>query len=320
MIPLTICRAEMVRSSGLGNRLFPWARCKIFSHVNNCPMVAPNWFFFRIRPFFRGGFEYATAFRKVLVYDNFEPGKEDLVGIKSEWIKYFKPRWNESELLSPFFEKQVLPRGQIIFSGNERFFGDLVPYQKHLIQWLREITKQKYLKLDETSPKLLPIVLNIRRGKDFIDARTKSDFITKGGVRTPLTWFAKTLKMVRDVLGKVEDAFIISDGTANDLLPVLSLPNTHHLKSPAAITDLINLTRANILLGSGGSSYSAWGSFLGRMPTFSIKGQSLNWFKISSDIQTHYVGEIDLDNEEESYKILESALLKQKNPMDVLVR
>jgi hypothetical protein len=35
-----------------------------------------------------------------------------------------------------------------------------------------------------------------------------------------------------------------------------------------------------VLIGSGGSSFSAWASFLSRAATISHTGQSLQWFKL----------------------------------------
>jgi hypothetical protein len=52
------------------------------------------------------------------------------------------------------------------------------------------------------------------------------------------------------------------------------------------------LSKAKILIASGGSSFSAWASFLGQMPTISHPGQSLSWFKINNR-NGYYVGEFN---------------------------
>jgi hypothetical protein len=52
------------------------------------------------------------------------------------------------------------------------------------------------------------------------------------------------------------------------------------------------LARSQVLIGSGGSSFSAWASFLGEMPTVSHPGQSLLWFKARLR-KGQFVGELD---------------------------
>jgi hypothetical protein len=60
------------------------------------------------------------------------------------------------------------------------------------------------------------------------------------------------------------------------------------LETPCAMTDLFALSKCRFLLGSGGSSFSAWASFIEKIPT-TIEGQSLNWFKLSKNSTDHWV-------------------------------
>jgi hypothetical protein len=130
---------------------------------------------------------------------------------------------------------------------------------------------------------LPPIALNIRRGKDFHDPKDPGEFVSSGSLRTPLKWFRMTLQRVRRLVGSEIGAFVVSDGDEADLNPVLSLPNTVHIKTTTALADLLLISRARFLIASGGSAFSAWGAFLSEAPTLCIPGQSFTWFGLSAD-------------------------------------
>jgi hypothetical protein len=100
------------------------------------------------------------------------------------------------------------------------------------------------------------------------------------------------LKAVREVVGFNAPALVVSDGTPGDLRQLLAIDGVSLVRPGCAISDLLTLAKARVLIGSGGSSFSAWASFLGGMPTISHPGQSLNWFRLAVD-KGAYVGEFD---------------------------
>lgn len=55
-------------SMGLGNRLFPWARCVLFRKFHNIPMVDPIWFRPAIGQLFRGGWTTKAILGKLLLW------------------------------------------------------------------------------------------------------------------------------------------------------------------------------------------------------------------------------------------------------------
>ena len=57
--------------------------------------------------------------------------------------------------------------------------------------------------------------------------------------------------------------------------------------------NLVLLSDAKVILGSGGSSFTAWGSFLSKAITITIPGQSLQWFKVSNNLEKHLVTTYD---------------------------
>ena len=84
----------------------------------------------------------------------------------------------------------------------------------------------------------------------------------------------------------------MSDGQPHELRELLDEPGVELVTPASPISDMLLLSRAEVLIGSGGSSFSAWASFLGGMPTVSHPGQSLRWF-LKTINPTQFVGELD---------------------------
>lgn len=76
------CDAVFERGFGLGNRLFPWARARIFASANGVPMLAPRWVSPRIRPLFRGEAQARAFPRQVLLIGQLKPRPGDVTGLK----------------------------------------------------------------------------------------------------------------------------------------------------------------------------------------------------------------------------------------------
>lgn len=122
-----------------------------------------------------------------------------------------------------------------------------------------------------------PIALNVRLGGDFPPPPDSEEYELLGPVRTPIWWFVSVLRHLRRVAGGPIPAVCVSNGTAADLELLLREPAVT-LATPAAASDLMTLSRARVLIASGGSSFSAWGSFLSSAHTVTFPGQDLKWF------------------------------------------
>jgi len=56
--------------------------------------------------------------------------------------------------------------------------------------------------------------------------------------------------------------------------------NVRRCKTRFALEDLLTLARAKVIIGSGGSSFTAWGAFLAQAHVITVQGQSLTWFNL----------------------------------------
>jgi hypothetical protein len=278
MTSTVYCDAQFARGAGLGTRLFPWARCKVFAARHHLPMLAPRWVQLRVGPLLRGGIQLQAYHRQILLMGQFR--RNGYVGGLDRARLRSAPRIDEPEQLNDASSRSNGHDGPVVmtFKGYGNLFADLEGEQEFLLQALRDETQPKWVSLADRHA--APIGVNVRCGNDFREARSESDFMTMGAVKTPVPWFVTALQAVRDAAGSAVPAVLVSDGTPEQLKDLLAMPNVHFARPGCAISDLLTLAHARVLIGSGGSSFSAWASFLSRATTFSHTGQSLQWFKI----------------------------------------
>ena len=122
----------------------------------------------------------------------------------------------------------------------------------------------------------------MRCGNDFPSAPPGARRLPPG-TKTPVPWFRDVLRLVRAGAAGVPPAFVVSDGTPEQLRPLLEEPSVTLVRPGTALSDLLTLARARVLLASGSSSFSAWGAYLGRMPTASHPGQPFSEWRLDGD-------------------------------------
>jgi hypothetical protein len=268
---------KFVRQSGIGNRLFPWARAYLFAKAHGAKLIWPNWEHFRVGALFKGGVRWRDFPGKIYLFGNFTPDHTYVSGLRKRIILRTGQKLAELDPLQYNSSSSQI----IVFDGLRNLFTDLAGSQLILKNALMSIASPAVMSGVQIS--LPPIALNIRRGKDFRDPQDPGEFVTSGGLRTPLNWFRMTLQRIRRLVGSEIGAFVISDGDEADLNSVLSLPNTVHIKTTTALADLLLISQARLLIASGGSAFSAWGAFLSEAPTLCVPGQSFTWFGLSAD-------------------------------------
>lgn len=285
------CQAVLPRA-GLGNRLFPWARCRVFAHLNNVRMIAPVWTQLKVGHFLRGEADSR-------VYHNlFRRRRGDAGRVLGASVRLGAARLPEPEDLKLADGAHAVSRGVYLFCGEEEQFRKLNGWDRFLREELRAITKRRWLKRAAETPDA-PIAIHVRRG-DFRDAVSEGEMFTSGGLRVPLAWFIDSLRSIRRYVGYPVRAVVFSDGTEAELRGLLALENVTRAATGSAIGDLLALSKARVLIASGGSSFSAWASFLGQMPTISHPGQCLTWFKLANT-RGAYLGEFDPQAPSESF-------------------
>ena len=111
---------------------------------------------------------------------------------------------------------------------------------------------------------------------DSISVHVRLGDFKVGMQTTPLTWFINVANLVRQKFKSRMAIYIFSDGSDSELAPLLELNDSRRISFGSSIADLLALSQSNILIGSKGSTFSMWASYLGRMPVIWPVGGLVN--------------------------------------------
>jgi len=246
---------------GLGHSLMAWARAAIFAEQQGIPMIAPRWLRLRIGPYLRRERDKRAYF---------------LFFQSSPWA-WFQRLW----VLVTYRhvpEGSPLPSGRCvkIFANQPVVdqvaeFAAFLPHAEMLRTKLIAMTKPRF-RPNRTSDD--HVAIHVRLG-DFTAKVAASDLRTgTKNASLPVGWYIAVLTGLRKALGYDIQAIIFSDGEDAALKSLLDVPGVTRAPRQPAITDMLAIAQARLLIGSG-SGFSLWGAFLGQVPRISYPGQML---------------------------------------------
>jgi hypothetical protein len=250
---------------GLGNLLFPWARAVILGHRYRLKLISPTWRTVTAGPILRAERDKRWYWDLFLSRSNYVRGFEKLK-VLSTW-----PRITEKEFVDRSMN-DLMERQVVICEGMGNLFRPLLPYAEVVKDELRQITPERY------KPRFVEnlrrtVVVHVRRG-DFRPATMDQIERGEGNSQVPMKWYLSVVEKLRFALNETVSTLIVSDGSDSELSEILSLGPSQRLHPGAAIQDLLVLASAGVLIASG-STFSMWGSFVGRMPVIWPRGQLL---------------------------------------------
>lgn len=291
---MKMCRTRFGRGYGFGNRLFPWARCALYSHLQGIPMVTPVWFRPAMGQLLRGGISYDSYLRQIMLVGLFRRDVDELGGLSVRLRARGLASVTAPEDLAHTVPPPHWPPDNYVvdFAGVGSFFEPLNGHAEFLHRRLRAITHPRYLALAD-APAEIPIGICVRLGNDFAAPSVVDGRVT-GLRKTPMRWFVSVLRALRASAGANAKAWVVSDGTPAQLAELLAEPEVTFVRPGTAIGDLLLLSRAKVLLASGASTFAAWGAFLGQMPSATHPGQPLRWWRFDPRAG-QYCGEVDGD-------------------------
>src|SRR5262249_26060781 len=154
---------RFIRQSGIGNRLFPWARAYLFAKNHGAKLIWPNWEHFRLGALFKGGVRWRDFPGKIYLIGNFRPDYDYLTGLRKQVIL------RTCQKLAELDTHELNERSPqlVVFDGVRGQFLDLAGSQATLKNALINIASPAVMSSLQT--RLPPIAVNIRRGKDFRD-------------------------------------------------------------------------------------------------------------------------------------------------------
>ena len=232
--------------AGLGNKLYVWAKATVFAEVNHADVVTWGWVQPSLGPFLRGERSkrlYIRQFRQSEISDLF-------VLIKKTWLK--------DQIIDPPLIKvsdDIFENTTYCFKGLKKgipddSFGELKLFRAYIKVQLQRILSadvEKALAKAES-----PVVgIHVRRG----------DFAFTPWL-TPLEYFQKRVSQIREASGKCLPVTIFSDGSDNELAPLLDMPRVKRASTNPEIVDILLLSRSQVLVTCPASTFSNWAAFL----------------------------------------------------------
>lgn len=212
---------------GLANCLFVYGRAIIVAHEDNKTLFSGTWINFSIGPYLR-----------------FELDKRHYSGIfKFEILQELK------KIIYILFYKDNIT----IVSGLGAYFEELKQRSDIIKTTIWDnLTVELKLKLKDLNSQVIGI--HIRLG-DYPQNR-----------RTNLNWYIEIVKLLSKLDEYLNfDFLVFSDGTIEELNPILSLARVKLYNSGNAFIDLWTLSQSKLIIGSD-STFSAWASYLNQVP------------------------------------------------------
>lgn len=243
----------LLPNAGLANKLFVWAKAEVFAHLNNLSAQSVGWTYPKIGPMLRGE-------RSMRMYGRFfdtSPGRA-LLTLSSGRFRcrlFFEPSCTSLIEIDP---KSVYLFRKVPHWSN--YFGDIRDHRDFVRARLLSIVRKEYIaELDETESPV--VAMHVRRG-DFRALQLGEDFRRVGGVRTPNAYFAGIVHSLRAAAGFEVPITIFSDGTDAELSFLLRLPAVSRAKPLDDISELLLMSRAQVIVTSAGSTYGEWAAYL----------------------------------------------------------
>lgn len=257
--------AEVGRT-GLAHSLLAWARCVVWTEQVGATMLAPKWYRFRIGPTIRQERDKRHYFL------DFHSSTQ-VSGLRRKFL-LATSKSIHAELDLPLGKKGNWLNTVVIFRNaeelNEKKFFHFIDGHHQLIRdRLISITRPEALTSVYSEPH---VAIHVRRGDFKKPEKGDLDKFTTN-TRLPIEWYEKTFLKLRSQIGPNFKTIIYSDGSDEEIAELLKYKNVERSKNQRAITDLLSISNAAVLIASA-SGFSQWGSYLGNVPCISYPKQS----------------------------------------------
>lgn len=227
--------------------MFIWARACVYARTQGHVLVRPKWAQMDVGSWIRWERDkrtYGGLFRR-------------LPDTPMESTIHALKRYPEAD--AALFEADASGDSVLCFEGIEPGFAPLLGHRELLWRELCATASEDLPAWQATAGD--KIGFGIRLG----------DFKSKGWA-TPLSWFEKRLRELRDRAPN-QEVWIFSDGTDEELAGLLvdplvtRAPEVRSLFGSSALTAIAQISGTKAMVVTGGSSLYRWGVFLGGVPT-----------------------------------------------------
>lgn len=229
--------------------MLPWARCVVACHLRGWRMISPQWHQWDVFSIWQRNRDrrwYTGIFRPDDSAVNGFLRLRTLLSLPH----ISEPDWPALEL--PESSNDAI----VVFSGLGRYFTDLLNHREVVRRALRAIAVETRTPLKRNT-----IAVHVRLG-DFAPADASDP--DQSNRRTELDWYIGRINDLRALAGEVWPVEVYSDGSDQELGPVLSLAETRRTDD-GVMGSILSMAGASALIASG-STFSMWAAYLGGMP------------------------------------------------------
>lgn len=235
---------------GLGNKLMVWARAEAFAHDHGAKVLAPRFVQLPSVTALFGGVG-VRGYRTNL--GNFDLSRGGYVsGIRRAWILRTMRIMDELE-----WSRNSVGVVRFVGIGNDSF-RRMLDHHDYICSRLRLITDDGILRFVDSISAEPFIGVHVRRGDFKINGLAVAD-----------GWYIRAIDHAVRQTG-VSLVRVFSDGRENELNFIANaFPHVRVVIMPKAkpLSDIWALSKSAVMVGSSGSSFSAWAVALGQMPS-----------------------------------------------------
>lgn len=218
-----------IGGSGLGNILFPYCRALVDSKKYNIPLIWPTWRSIKIGPYLRGEYD-KRKYDDLFENNNGSVDGREKILLLNKYPKILRENVNIKEADDCI----------IIYTGMKGSFHPFLnEYEYIKADLIKNLKKgnRKWMEYDFNDS----INVHIRLG-DFAMMTQKN--ITSdqySNVRIPIKWYVDIIKQIMEALDHKIKINLFSDGTDEELEPLLVLPNVERITFGTSISDMLAL-------------------------------------------------------------------------------
>ena len=237
--------------AGLGNIMFTWARAAVFARDNDCQVIWPTWPSIKVGPYLRREAD------KRFYGDLFRNEGSAVGGIKKMHKLMTCHRIPESQKDLVKLEDEAI----VEFTGFDGCFESIL-YEYEFVRQLIENNLHPKNKAPLQDDYSNAVGIHVRLG-DFSRVSVAEVEAGRHDSALPVEWYANIVHQIRKAAEKQVPVYVFSDGTDEELQPLLALPGVVRKTYGTSIGDILGLSRFPLLVASG-SSFSMWARYLGR--------------------------------------------------------
>jgi hypothetical protein len=247
--------------AGLGNLLFPWARCEIFRTRHQIPMLAPQWTQPKIGPMLRRE-------RDMRYYTGLFSQKDYIGGLRKWWLLSHAQRIPETqaEAFMARSASEKVKKSLLVFEEMEGMFDPLAGHRDLIHNRLRAILRPAILKRITPLASGPVIGLHVRHGDKVVlesAERKRANF----RYRIHDDWYLTTIAQVRKLVGKDIPVVVFTDAKPGEITGLQDVPNVTMAENNPSIVDILRLSLASVMIGTSTSTFGMWSAFLTGIPS-----------------------------------------------------